>query len=240
MTELRNLPARLALAALAAAALALPAAAADMNKVIHHAFPAAETGFDPQGISDLYSGTVVQAIFETLLTYDYLARPSKLAPMAAEALPQVTDDGKTYTFKVRKGVYFTPDPAFKGQKRELVANDFAYSLKRLVDPRVRSPYAFLVEGKIVGLEINRFEREAPQIADLFVRIPVKMTLNGTFHQIATFFYYVGKLTRIVNVENISLVSSQKDLGTATLMATCTATTFMYRPGGLGVPGAEKK
>lgn len=95
------------------------------------------------------------------------------------------------------------------------------------------------QGKIVGLEINRFERDAPQIAELFVRIPVKMTLNGTFHQIATFFYYVGKLTRIVNVENISLVASQKDLGTATLMATCTATTFMYRPAGLGVPGAGK-
>src|SRR5512140_3970866 len=130
----------------------LPAAPADMNKVIRYVFPAAETGFDPQAISDLYSGTVVQAMFETLLTYDYLARPSKLVPMAAESLPQVTDDGRTYTFKIRKGVYFTPDPAFKGQKRELVANDFAYSLKRLIDPKVRSPYAFLVEGKIVGLD----------------------------------------------------------------------------------------
>src|SRR5262245_61653355 len=68
-----------------------PAAAADMNKVIRHVFPAAETGFDPQAVHDLYSGTVVQAIFETLLTYDYLARPAKLVPMAAEAMPQVTD-----------------------------------------------------------------------------------------------------------------------------------------------------
>ncbi len=193
MTELRNLPARLALAALAAAALALPAAAADMNKVIHHAFPAAETGFDPQGISDLYSGTVVQAIFETLLTYDYLARPSKLAPMAAEALPQVTDDGKTYTFKVRKGVYFTPDPAFKGQKRELVANDFAYSLKRLVDPRVRSPYAFLVEGKIVGLDeaaeaakkSGRFDYDA-KIAGLEIvdRHTLRIRLKATDYGLA--------------------------------------------------------
>jgi len=143
---------RRALAALAAALLALPAAAADMNKVVNHVFPVAETGFDPQAVNDLYSGTVVQAIFETLLSYDYLARPSKLVPLAAEAMPQVTDDGRTYTFKIRKGVHFTPDPAFKGQKRELVANDFAYSLKRLIDPKVRSPYAFLVEGKIVGLD----------------------------------------------------------------------------------------
>ena len=128
------------------------AAAADMNKVIRHVFPAAETGFDPQAISDLYSGTVVQAIFETLLTYDYLARPSKLVPMTAEALPQITDDGKTYTFKIRKGIYFTPDAAFKGEKRELTAADYVYSLQRLIDPKIRSPYAFLVEGKIVGLD----------------------------------------------------------------------------------------
>ena len=141
------------LLALVLAGVAPPsAAAANMDKVIRHVFPAAETGFDPQAISDLYSGTVVQAIFETLLTYDYLARPSKLVPMTAEALPQITDDGKTYTFKIRKGIHFTPDAAFKGEKRELTAADYIYSLQRLIDPKVRSPYAFLVEGKIVGLD----------------------------------------------------------------------------------------
>ena len=112
MTDFRRTLTRRALAALACALLALPAAAADMNKVIRHVFPVAETGFDPQAVNDLYSGTVVQAIFETLLTYDYLARPSKLVPKAAEALPQITDDGRTYTFRIRRGVYFTPDPAF--------------------------------------------------------------------------------------------------------------------------------
>src|SRR5262249_6934452 len=99
-----------ALAAFSALPLA-PAHAANMNKVIHHVFPVAETGFDPQAVHDLYSGTVVQAIFETLLTYDYLARPSKLVPMAAEALPQISDGGKTYTFKIKKGIYFTDDAA---------------------------------------------------------------------------------------------------------------------------------
>ena len=151
---LRSLACRvLAVSAAAVAALSVvPAAAADMNKVIRHVFPAAETGFDPAAVHDLYSGTVVQAIFETLLTYDYLARPSRLVPMAAEALPQVTDDGRTYTFRIRKGIHFTPDPAFKGQQRELIADDYSYSLKRLIDPKVHSPYAFLVEGKIVGLD----------------------------------------------------------------------------------------
>jgi len=143
---------RVAVVALSVALAHLPVAAADMDKVIRHVFPAAETGFDPAAVQDLYSGTIEQAIFETLLTYDYLARPAKLVPLTAEAMPVVTDNGKTYTIRVRKGIYFTPDPAFKGKKRELVAADYAYALKRLIDPRIRGPWAWLVEGKIVGLD----------------------------------------------------------------------------------------
>jgi len=143
---------RLAVLALALVAAPLAATAADMSKVIRHVFPAAETGFDPAAVQDLYSGTIEQAIFETLFTYDYLARPAKLVPLTAEAMPTVTDNGKTYTVHVRKGIYFTPDPAFKGKKRELVAADYAYALKRLIDPRIRGPWAWLVEGKIVGLD----------------------------------------------------------------------------------------
>ena len=150
--SVRGCVARIAACVLALALCAGAAMAADPGKVLRYVFPAGEEGFDPAAAHDLYSGTVEQAIFETLLTYDYLARPAKLVPMAAEALPQVTDDGKTYTFKVRKGIYFTPDPAFKGARRELVAEDFAFSLKRLVDPAIHSPWAWLVEGKIVGLD----------------------------------------------------------------------------------------
>ena len=133
-------------------AVSPPLSAANPNKVVRHVFPAAETGFDPAGAQDLYSGTIEQAIFETLLSYDYLARPSKLVPLAAEALPDISDNGKTYTFRIRKGIYFTDDPAFKGKKRELTAADYAYSLKRLIDPKIRSPWAWLVEGKIVRLD----------------------------------------------------------------------------------------
>ena len=145
------------LSLLAGAALALllviaPAHAADPSKVLRHVFPAAESGFDPAGVQDLYSATIEQMLFETLLTYDYLARPSKLVPLTAEALPEITDDGKTYTVRIRKGIYFIDDPAFKGKKRELTAADYAYSLKRLIDPKLRSPWAWLVEGKIIGLD----------------------------------------------------------------------------------------
>jgi ABC-type transport system substrate-binding protein len=97
---------------------------ADPNKVLRYVFGAAETGFDPAISQDLYSGYVVQSIFETLFTYDYLARPAKLVPLAAEAMPEVSDDGKTYTIRLKKGILFNDDAAFNGKKRELTMADY--------------------------------------------------------------------------------------------------------------------
>ena len=125
-------------------------AAADPNKVLRIVWPTSETGFDPVRVSDLYSNVVNEAIFDRLLTYDYLARPARLVPQAAEAMPEVTDGGRTYTFKIKRGIYFTPDPAFNGKKRELTAEDFVYSYKRFADPKNRSPWASNVED-IEGL-----------------------------------------------------------------------------------------
>lgn len=138
--------------ALAALVLPVAARAADMSKTLRTTFQVAETGFDPARTSDYYSGTIIESIYDRLLTYDYLARPSKLVPDAAESLPEITDNGRTYTFRIRKGIHFSADPAFKGKRRELTAEDYAYSIKRFFDPRNRSPYAFLFEGKIIGLD----------------------------------------------------------------------------------------
>jgi len=186
-------------AALVLWALALPAVsgAADMSKTLRVTFLAAETGFDPTRTSDYYSGMVIEAIFDRLLTYDYLARPSKLVPQAAESLPQITDNGRTYTFRIKKGIYFTPDPAFKGKKRELTAEDYAYSIKRFFDPRNRSPYAFLFEGKIIGLDeagararkAGRFDYEAKvpglEVPDRYtLRIHLKEIDYGLPHILA--------------------------------------------------------
>jgi ABC-type transport system substrate-binding protein len=147
------------------------ASAADPNKVLRIAFPTAETGFDPVLISDLYSATVNEAIFERLLTYDYLARPAKLVPMAAETMPEITDNGRTYTFRIRKGIYFSADPAFTGRPRELTAQDFVYSYMRFMDPKNRSPYAFLLQGALVGLDELAAKAEKAGKFDYDAKIP---------------------------------------------------------------------
>ncbi|MGM8060842.1 ABC transporter substrate-binding protein [Vogesella indigofera] len=139
-----------ALLATLAALVLLPAQAADMNKVLRVALNAPETGFDPAKVSDLYSSTVTENIFDPLVTYDYLARPAKLIPNTVSALPTISADGKVYTFRLKPGIHFAADPAFKGKKRELTAADYAYSIKRHLDPAIHSPWSFLVDGRFVG------------------------------------------------------------------------------------------
>ncbi len=132
--------------------LCLKAYAADPGKVLRTVFPAPETGFDPAVAHDLYSSQVIRSIYEPLYAYDYLARPVRLVPLTAEGMPKVSDGGKTYTIKVRKGIFFADDAAFGGRPRELTAADFAYAIKRLADPNVRSAWSWLVEDKVVGLD----------------------------------------------------------------------------------------
>jgi ABC-type transport system substrate-binding protein len=129
-----------------------PASAADAAKVFRYAFNVAETGFDPAMVSDLYSSILIANIFDTPLTYDYLARPLRLMPNTLAALPEVTENGTLYTMRVKPGIYFAQDAAFKGGRRELVAQDFVYSIKRLFDPKKKSPNLYQFEGQIVGMD----------------------------------------------------------------------------------------
>jgi len=141
------------------ATLALPiaAAAAEPLKVLRYAFPIAETNFDPAQITDLYSRTVAAGIFEGPLEYEYLARPTRMRPATAAAMPEVSDDFKTFTIRIKPGILFADDPAFKGQKRELTAEDYVYSIKRHYDPRWKSGNLYLLENaQILGLsELRR-------------------------------------------------------------------------------------
>jgi ABC-type transport system substrate-binding protein len=138
--------------ALATAVATTPIRAADMSKTIHVAFNSAENGLDPQAVYDSYSFYVCHAIFDPLYTYDYFARPVRLVPNTAAGLPQITDGGRTFTVKVRPGIYFADDPAFKGKKRELTAEDYVFTIKRIFDPKVRSYWLYLFDHRLVGLD----------------------------------------------------------------------------------------
>ena len=151
------------------AAAAIDACAADLRKVVRYAMKSAESKLDPQSESDEASGSINESIFDSLLQYDYLARPAKLRPRTAATLPEVNADGTVYVLKVKPGILFTPDPAFQGKPRELTAADYVYSLRRLMDPKLKSQWLFLVEGKIKGADAvmadarktNRYDYDRP-------------------------------------------------------------------------------
>jgi len=132
------------------------------EKVLRYAFEIAETGFDPAQISDYYSSTATENMFDALYRYDYLARPAKVVPNVADGMPVISDDFKTFTVKVRPGIYFSDDPAFGGKKRELTAHDFVYTFKRIFDPKTKSQsYSDLEELKLLGMDALRKDAEKP-------------------------------------------------------------------------------
>ena len=126
--------------------------AAAEKKTVRLAFRAAETGFDPHQVYDRYSVGILENVYESPLTYDWLARPLKLAPMLLENVPEPEEGGARYTLRFKRGIYYADDPAFNGKRRELTAKDFEYSIRRFRDPANRSPYEWLFENKIVGLD----------------------------------------------------------------------------------------
>jgi ABC-type transport system substrate-binding protein len=134
---------------LLAALFAQASFCADRNKVLHVASTNIET-LDPQRWNDDPSYQIQFAIFEGLYEWDYLASPSRLTPNTATAMPAITDDGKTWTIHVKPGIHFTHDPAFKGERRELVAEDYVYSLKRVLDPGMRRGGSPIATDLIAG------------------------------------------------------------------------------------------
>ena len=141
--------------AVAASALAQTPPATP-QKVLRYAMEVAETGFDPAQVPDAYSREIIDNIFEPPLRYDLLARPLKLRVATAAALPEMSPDFRELTLKIRPGIFFAGDPAFKGRARELTAADYAYTLKRHFDPALHSvAYADLLGDDIVGLQALR-------------------------------------------------------------------------------------
>ena len=118
---------------------ALAAEAPRTAKVLRVTFAGSESGFDPAQISDVVSAAIVSSVFDAPLTYDYLARPVRLKPNTAAAMPEVNEDHTRFVFRLKPGIFFSDDPAFKGARRELVAADYVYSIKRYYDPQTRSP-----------------------------------------------------------------------------------------------------
>ncbi|MEQ1516928.1 MAG: ABC transporter substrate-binding protein [Usitatibacteraceae bacterium] len=160
-------PALLLIALLCACCAAPPASA---TKTLHVVKQTISMGpLDPAQVNSLHAAHVIDNLFEPMLEYHYLARPLKLQPLTLREMPEVQEAGRVYICHLKPGIFFADDAAFKGKPRELVAADYAYSFRRLFDPRYRSSQFFMVDGKIAGADAlrkaafaaKRFDYETP-------------------------------------------------------------------------------
>ena len=125
-------------------------------------------GFDPALAGDVASALAISRIYEGLLQYSYLDRPYRVEPCLCESMPEISEDGLTYTFKIRRGVRFQADPCFAataGAGRELTAEDFVYSIKRIADMKTGSTGYWAFNGRIAGLDEFRAASSGEQPTD---------------------------------------------------------------------------
>jgi ABC-type transport system substrate-binding protein len=122
-------------------------------KIFKSSMDGAPSTIDPVQASNIYANAVVVNAYDTLYRFKYLARPYAVTPNLAAGPPEISADGLVYRIRIKSGVHFIDDPAFEGGiGREVVAEDFVYSLKRQFDTTQRPRGAWLWQGRIVGID----------------------------------------------------------------------------------------
>lgn len=133
-------------------AAALPSAAAEL-KILNVPRTSQFVTLDPVRQLDIPSSDLINMVYSRLLAWSYLDRPYRLEPDLLVRMPELSADGLTYTFELRRGVRFIDDACFPGGKgRELTSDDVLYTLRRFADGRLNAESWFELEGAVVGLD----------------------------------------------------------------------------------------
>ncbi len=120
------------------------------NKAINIALTSKVSSFDPANAYNDNAILVISQSLQPLFQYHYLKRPYEVIPLLAEKLPEITNEGRTYTIKIKEGIEYHPHSAFKGNKRFVTAQDFVNQFSRLIDPFVDSNGRWGLIDKVVG------------------------------------------------------------------------------------------
>lgn len=146
---------RLSAALLLAVAVTAAAAGGEPLRILHTSGGSRVKTLDPAQADDLSSRNLTGAIYDTLLQYDYLARPYRLIPSMLAEMPVGNATHDRYRFRLRNDLRFADDPVFAGlpeSARRITSDDVLYSILRIADARNHSPVYWLFRGKIRGLD----------------------------------------------------------------------------------------
>lgn len=117
--------------------------------------------YDPSTGSDTYGNGVITNVLEPLIRYN----EDHYEPAGAESW-DISEDGMTYTFHIRKGNKWDDG-------KEVTAQDYAFGIRRSADKETASPYANLLYPLVNGRAVNAGEKD---LSELGVETPDDYTL----------------------------------------------------------------
>lgn len=162
-------------------------------------------------------GAFIGAVFYFMFYSDLTDEEGKLKT----SIQQLEAEKATYEQKKRQYL------AFRGEVSKLLETQ--KELLKVLPTKVEMPSllrSFHAQGQLSGLNILNVKPQPEVKEQYYARIPVNLRISGTFHQINKFFYSVGQLKRIVNIQNLTLEvtpTPAKNL----LTASFTASTFRF-------------
>ena len=113
------------------------------------------------------------------------------------------------------------------KRRDELKKSYGQQLRALPSETEMSSFlnSLNTQAELVGLEIMSVKPKKEETAKYYARIPVQLKLTGSYHQLAKFFYLVGSLDRIINIEDISLKIADFVDSNPLITAEVLATTF---------------
>ena len=158
---------------------------------------------DPARATDIYSVTIIQQIFDGLLTFD---KELNLVPAIASSW-RISRDGRTYTFFLRKGVRFH-------NGREVTAEDFVYSFTRIIDPKTASPGADLFDKVLGAKEFREGKAESVKGLRALSRYVLQIELTEPFAPFLTLLgMYSPKVVPKEEIERLGEGFGRHPVGT---------------------------
>lgn len=118
--------------------------------------------------------------------------------------------------------------AFRAEVKKLLAEK--KELLKVLPTRAEIPsllQSLHSQAELSGLNILTFDRQDDVVKDFYAEIPVRMVISGSYHQINRFFYAIGNLKRIVNIQDVLLSDPERTSQGVVLKAKFVTSTFRF-------------
>jgi type IV pilus assembly protein PilO len=164
-------------------------------------------------------GAVLLLVFYFMFYSDMLAQEKTLSEQLGDLKAQIA----------QLEVTAARLPEF--QREVAVLEQRLEDLKRILPPEKETPDLIRKLQNLAAesnLRIRQFNPQAVVTREFYQEYPIKLEVDGNYHNLALFFDRVGRLSRLVNAGGIQIKANQKQSALSTITAQCIATTYVYQ------------